>query len=81
ASNTEELYFSLYNLTKFQMEEMQFLIPKKYLKLIDHGLTSGDYFLKICGAGGGGYMLGFTENWEATQKHLAKHDLEVLHRY
>ncbi|MEM9051361.1 MAG: hypothetical protein AAGC47_04840 [Bacteroidota bacterium] len=81
ASNTEELYFSLYNLTKFQMEEMQFLIPKKYLKLIDHGLTSGDYFLKICGAGGGGYMLGFTENWEATQKHLANHDLEVLHRY
>ena len=37
---------------------MNYLIPQDYQNIVKEGLTSGDYFLKICGAGGGGYYAG-----------------------
>jgi mevalonate kinase len=60
---------------------MNYLIPQSFEKLVKQGLAKGDYFLKICGSGGGGYMLGFTENWETTQEQLHDQDLEILYRY
>lgn len=80
-ANTEDLYFNLHNLVKFQLDEMNYLIPEDYQKLVKEGLTTGDYFLKICGAGGGGYMLGFTEKWETTKEKLSGQDLEILYRF
>lgn len=80
-ANAAELYFSLYNLVKFQLDEMNFLIPEAYQSIVKDGLHSGDYFLKICGAGGGGYMLGFTEKWDKTQEKLSGQDLEILYRF
>ena len=80
-ANTEQLYFSLHNLVNFQLNEMNYLIPESFQSDVKDGLESGDYYLKICGAGGGGYMLGFTEKWEATQEKLAGKDLEILYRF
>lgn len=80
-SNTEGLYKNLDNLVKFQLNEMNYLIPESYQNLVKHGLDSGAYFLKICGSGGGGYMLGFTEEWDKTKKELEKEDIEILYRY
>lgn len=28
------------------------------------GIQTNDYYLKLCGSGGGGYILGFTEDYE-----------------
>jgi mevalonate kinase len=80
-SNTEEMYSNLHQLSKFQLEEMNFLIPDTYQELFKAGLDSGDYYLKLCGAGGGGYMLGFTNKWDITQEKLKDQDLEVLYRF
>lgn len=79
--DTESLYKNLEKLIHFQLDEMNFLIPSTFQKSITTGLDNGDYFLKICGAGGGGFMLGFTENWTATQEQLKECDLEVIYRY
>jgi len=79
--DTVNLYYNLYGIIKFQLAEMDYIFPATYAKLAHDGISSGDYFLKVCGAGGGGYMLGFTENWETTQKKLKDHKLEVLYRY
>jgi mevalonate kinase len=80
-SNTSSLYKNLDHLVQFQLTEMNYLIPQSFEKLVKQGLAKGDYFLKICGSGGGGYMLGFTENWETTQEQLHDQDLEILYRY
>lgn len=80
-ANTKSLYKNLENLVQFQMDEMNYLIPKAYQQIVKDGLASKDYFIKICGSGGGGYMLGFTENWEKTQQKLKNEDLEILYRY
>lgn len=79
--DTRSLYQNLDKLIHFQLDEMNFLIPPSFQKSITTGLDNGDYFLKICGAGGGGFMLGFTENWTSTQEQLKGSDLEVIYRY
>lgn len=79
--DTDNLYMNLEKIVQFQLEEMNYLIPEKYQAIVQKGLDSKDYFLKICGSGGGGYMIGFTENWETTQQLLKEEDLEILYRY
>jgi mevalonate kinase len=79
--DTESFYQNLEKLVKFQLDEMHYLIPEKYQSIVKQGLDTKDYFLKICGAGGGGYMIGFTQNWEETQQLLKDEELEVFYRF
>lgn len=79
--DTESFYQNLEKLVKFQLDEMHYLIPEKYQSIVKQGLDTKDYFLKICGAGGGGYMIGFTQNWEETQQLLKNEELEVFYRF
>lgn len=76
--------FNLKNLEKlfqFQMNEMSFFIPSNFQNIVRKGLNNGDYFLKICGAGGGGFILGFTNDWNKTLDELHQFDLEIIYRY
>lgn len=75
------LYKHLEKLVKFQFEQMNYLIPDAFNQHVADGMKNGDYFLKICGSGGGGYMLGFTENWEETQRILQNEEIEILYRF
>jgi mevalonate kinase len=79
--DTKSFYVNLEKLVKFQLKEMDYLIPEKYQSKVQQGLDTQDYFLKICGSGGGGYMIGFTQNWEETQQLLKGEDLEILYRF
>lgn len=58
-SNTMKL---IAQLSSLQFENMQELILPQHIDYFLSGLASKDYFLKICGAGGGGFMLGFAKN-------------------
>lgn len=80
-NNMESFYKNIANLVRFQLDEMNYLIPAHYHKIVEQGLSSQDYFLKICGSGGGGYMIGFTQNWEATKNQLKDEELEVLYQF
>ncbi len=48
------------------------MITEEVMPYWEKGLESGDYSLKLCGAGGGGYMLGLTRD-AAVLKKLGKH--------
>lgn len=80
-NNSEALYQHIDKLIQFQLENMDFLIPDNFQELVKKGLQNGDYFLKICGAGGGGFILGFTKNWEQTKTALSQHQCEIIYRY
>lgn len=79
--DTDAMYQHVNKLAKFQLDEMNYLIPDKYHNVVKSGMENGDYFLKLCGSGGGGYILGFTENWDTTQSKLINEDLEILYRF
>lgn len=74
----ETLFAYLKLLSKFQFEHFKPMIPHLFNKLWKKGLDTGEYYLKLCGAGGGGYILGFTQNFEATKKQLKGQKIEVL---
>jgi len=37
--------------------------------------------LKLCGAGGGGFMLGFTRDWKKTSESLRAYDIQPIFKY
>ena len=57
------------------------MIPAKFHDLWKTGLETNDYYLKLCGSGGGGYMLGFTEDIDKAQKALSDYKLEVVYNF
>lgn len=74
----ETLFAYMKLLSKFQFEHFKPMIPKLFNKMWKRGLDSGEYYLKLCGAGGGGFILGFTQNFEHTKKKLKGQNLELL---
>jgi mevalonate kinase len=74
----ETLFAYMKLLSKFQFEHFKPMIPKLFNKMWKRGIDSGEYYLKLCGAGGGGYILGFTQNFEHTKKQLKGQNLELL---
>lgn len=75
------LYKHVHDISSFQINEMKDFIPQPLQQSVKKGLEHGDYSLKLCGAGGGGFMLGFTENWELTSEELKDYELQVIYRY
>lgn len=75
------LYQNLDKLVRFQLNEMNDFIPSPFGQLAKKGIEHGDYFLKLCGAGGGGFMLGFTEAWDAANELLKDYQTEIVYRY
>ncbi|HNE51044.1 MAG TPA: hypothetical protein PLZ64_07875 [Chitinophagales bacterium] len=74
----ETLFAYMKLLSKFQLEHFKPMIPKLFDKMWKRGIDSGEYYLKLCGAGGGGFILGFTKNFEHAKKQLKGQNLELL---
>ena len=68
----------LKRLSEFQLIHMKEMIPYDFTGLWETGLSTGDFYLKLCGSGGGGYLLGFAENFEKANSILAKFGLDVI---
>ncbi len=63
--------FDLMNtLSELQLESFDHMIPPTFRDLWKRGLRSDHFRLKICGAGGGGFLLGYSRNPAATQRLL-----------
>lgn len=80
-NDADTFHRSLFNISTFQMEQMHEFIPQTMHKIVENGLRNGDYFMKLCGAGGGGFMLGFTQNWEKTSEEFRDYNIQPIYRY
>lgn len=61
SGNKEKLFHHFWHISKFQWEYFQEMIPDFMKETWKKGLDQGDYALKLCGAGGGGLILGMTK--------------------
>ncbi|MBC7426584.1 MAG: mevalonate kinase [Bacteroidia bacterium] len=77
----KSLFSSLKNLSRLVFDNFSPMIPDKYRGLWQEGIESNAYYLKLCGSGGGGFILGFTQDIEEARKKLKGHHLEVIHRF
>ena len=60
-----EFWADLKRVSVFQLENFQPMVPDVIRPLWVESLKNNDFCLKVCGAGGGGFMLGFARNREA----------------
>ena len=65
-------------LSQLQYEYFPEMIPKLFRPVWEKWLTSDKYSLKLCGAGGGGFILGFTENLLEAKKELEDMDIRPI---
>lgn len=74
------LFHHLWHISKFQWDFFQEMIPTKEREVWTRGLESGDYILKLCGAGGGGFILGYSNKYDVENlRHiLPTHELRDL---
>jgi mevalonate kinase len=68
-------------LSNIALQHFNPMIPEKFHQVWEKGIDSGLYYLKLCGSGGGGYILGFTPDFEKAQPHLADYQPEVIYRF
>ncbi|ANH59864.1 mevalonate kinase family protein [Dokdonia donghaensis] len=79
--DVKSLFGNVKQLSKVVLSNFKPMIPAKFHDLWKQGIESNDYYLKLCGSGGGGYMLGFTEDLEKAQAALKDHKLEVVYTF
>lgn len=65
-------------ISKFTLENFKPMIPNSVRNIWETGLGTNDYYLKLCGSGGGGMMLGFTNNIEDTTSKLRKLNTQMI---
>ncbi len=61
AKEEKQLWREFYRLSKYQFTALEPLIPESILPIWEEGFNSLSFFLKLCGAGGGGFMLGMAK--------------------
>ena len=78
AGDFKELQSSFFKLSEFQFEYFKEMIPPLFREIWENGLRTNKYSLKLCGAGGGGFLLGLCEDFTVAKKELEEMDLRPI---
>lgn len=79
--NVKSLFGNVKKLSKVVLANFKPMIPTAFHKVWEKGIQTNDYYLKLCGSGGGGYILGFTEDFEKAKNSLKDYKLELVYRF
>lgn len=77
-NQTDFLFETVHKISWFQHRFLPEMIPMVYKNVWLEGLASDVYKLKLCGAGGGGFILGFCKNLTETKQVLAKSGFSII---
>ena len=77
----KSLFSNTKKLSKIVLNNFKPMIPEQFHGIWQNGIDSNDYYLKLCGSGGGGYILGFTEDLEKAKASLKDYKLEVVYQF
>lgn len=75
------LFRNLKNLSIWAYEHFKPMIPESIYNAWKKGLDTNAYYMKLCGSGGGGYILGFTKDYAKAEKILKGFHKEVIYRF
>ena len=77
----KSLFKNTKSLSKVVLNHFKPMIPQQFHDLWQRGIETNAYYLKLCGSGGGGYILGFTEDYENAKRSLENYRLEVVYNF
>lgn len=72
---------NLSKLSIFQLNHLSSIIPEIMVPLWEEGLESKLYNLKICGSGGGGFVIGFARDYRLAESYLKNLDIQTIPVY
>jgi mevalonate kinase len=75
------LFRNLKQLSNLLLENFTPMIPARFHEMWKKGIDSNAYYLKLCGSGGGGFILGFTRDFDQAKQLLADQHPEVIYRF
>lgn len=78
---TKSFFNNLESLSRFFLNHLSPMIPDAFREIWKKGLETKDYYLKLCGSGGGGFLLGFTRDFEKTRDTFQKMNIELIPVY
>ncbi len=78
-NDVSNLFTNLRALSAFQLANFETMIPTLFREIWRKGLETNRYYLKLCGAGGGGFILGFTPDIDFLLKDLDGYQLRVVY--
>jgi mevalonate kinase len=79
--DAKSLFGNVKQLSKVVLDNFKPMIPKQFHSLWKKGIDTNAYYLKLCGSGGGGYMLGFTQDIDKAREALKDYKLEVVYNF
>lgn len=79
--DVKSLFSNTKKLSKVVLNHFKPMIPEQFHGIWQQGIDTNDYYLKLCGSGGGGYILGFTEDLEKAKQALKDYKLEVVYQF
>lgn len=77
----KSLFTNTKKLSRVVLNHFKPMIPEQFHEIWQKGIETNDYYLKLCGSGGGGYILGFTEDLERAKASLKDYKLEVVYQF
>jgi mevalonate kinase len=77
----KSLFENTKQLSKVVLNNFKPMIPEQFHGVWQRGIDTNDYYLKLCGSGGGGYILGFTQDLEKAKVSLKDYKLEVVYQF
>ena len=77
----KSLFSNTKKLSKVVLNNFKPMIPEQFHGIWQQGIDSNDYYLKLCGSGGGGYILGFAEDFDKAKLALKDYKLEVVYNF
>lgn len=81
AGNMQLFFERLGELSFYQFEYLSELIPEFMKPVWKKGLERDDFKLKLCGSGGGGFLLGISCNFDITRKFFMEQGMDLIPVY
>ncbi len=77
----DPLFENFKHLSEVQFEGLRPMIPGLFHDLWQKGLEEEKFFLKLCGAGGGGFLLGITHDFKIVRDALAGQEFRPIYYF
>ncbi|MEZ5198687.1 MAG: hypothetical protein R2764_20575 [Bacteroidales bacterium] len=77
----DDFFKCLTILSAFQYRSFSDMIPEDFKGYWKDGIDSNYFNLKLCGSGGGGYLLGFTTDLPKTQQYFNDQHVDIVTVY
>lgn len=75
---SKKFFNAVKDLSAFQYKYFREMIPIRFLSLWKDGIDRSDFLIKLCGSGGGGYLLGFTRDMVTAELFFREKGIDIL---